>query len=311
MKDDPRQPAHGAYASLDRLISLRLAARQFDIRKQRRALARLAGNRRAHFRGRGIEFEEVRHYQAGDDIRAIDWRVTARTGEAHTKLFHEERERPVLIAVDQRASQFFGSRHCFRSVLAADLAALVAWSALAAGERVGGLVFDDSGHRDLRPRRSRHTVLGLLSMTCEFNARLQAPGQPNAEAFAEMLRNLRRIARPGSSLFLISDFAGGLGERGREHLFQLARHVEITAVHCTDPMDRELPPAGLYSVSDGQARRVIATGDAALRERYRRQWEDSRDALRDTLGRLGIPCIEASTAAPALDALRDHFGKAA
>ncbi len=112
----------------------------------------------------------MRSYQPGDDIRTIDWRVTARTGSAHTKLFREERERPVLVVVDQRSSMFFGSSHCFKSVLAAQLASLLAWSALHGGDRVGGLVFNEQGHQEVRPRRSRKTVLALLSQISQLQS---------------------------------------------------------------------------------------------------------------------------------------------
>ena len=136
---DINTPARGAYVDVNELIALRFPVRQLKLSRRNRALNALAGPNKSNFRGRGIDFEEVRNYQAGDDIRTIDWRVTARTGAAHTKLFREERERPVLVVVDQRNSMFFGSQFCFKSVLAAQLGALVAWSALSDNDRVGGL----------------------------------------------------------------------------------------------------------------------------------------------------------------------------
>ncbi|HEY6130551.1 MAG TPA: DUF58 domain-containing protein, partial [Halioglobus sp.] len=150
---DINAPAHGAYVQLNELIALRFPAQQIKLGRRKRALNSLAGPIKSNFRGRGIDFEEVRSYQPGDDIRTIDWRVTARTGSAHTKLFREERERPVMVVIDQRGSMFFGSTHCFKSVLAAQLASLLAWSALHGGDRVGGLVFNDEGHQEIRPRR--------------------------------------------------------------------------------------------------------------------------------------------------------------
>src|SRR6056300_461999 len=156
---DANAPARGAYATLEDLIALRFPAQQLRLARRKKALSALTGPNKSNFRGRGIDFEEVRSYQPGDDIRTIDWRVTARTGSAHTKLFREERERPVLVVVDQRSSMFFGSSHCFKSVLAAQLASLIAWSALDAGDRVGGLVFNGEEHREIRPRRSRKNVL--------------------------------------------------------------------------------------------------------------------------------------------------------
>jgi uncharacterized protein (DUF58 family) len=306
--DFERAP-QGAYCELADLLALRFAARQVNVTSRRRALSHLAGSNRASFRGRGIDFDEVRSYQPGDDIRAIDWRVTARTGNAHTKLFHEERERPVLVAVDQRPGMFFGSRDCFKSVLAAHLAALVAWSALEAGERVGGLVFGADGHRDLRPRRSRQSVLGLLSTVCDYNAALRDPATP-APGAAELLAKLRRIARPGSSVFLVSDLSGLLDEGGREHLFQLSRHTELTLLHCTDPLEETLPPPGRYTISDGDQRHTLALADSALRRHLGSVLAEARAEREALLLQLGIPCIEASTTRSPLGLLRELYGGA-
>src|SRR5210317_1518756 len=121
---DISSPARGAYTQLDDLIAQRFPAQQLTLKRRNRALSALAGPNKTNFRGRGIDFEEVRNYQPGDDIRTIDWRVTARTGNAHTKLFREERERPVMVVTDQRSGMFFGSSHCCKSVLAAQLASL-------------------------------------------------------------------------------------------------------------------------------------------------------------------------------------------
>ncbi|MBE9538103.1 MAG: DUF58 domain-containing protein, partial [Proteobacteria bacterium] len=224
-------PAAGAYVSLADLIALRFPAGQLCLARKKRALSTLAGPNKSNFRGRGIDFEEVRRYQPGDDIRTIDWRVTARSGNAHTKLFQEERERPVLIVVDQRHGMFFGSGHCFKSVLAAHLASLLAWGALDNGDRIGGLVFNGADHREIRPRRSRKTALALLSHIDSYNHALplapELPTPSGESSFAGMVHNLRRIAKPGSAIFLISDFHGANDERAQEYLFQLAQHTEI------------------------------------------------------------------------------------
>lgn len=306
--EDFNRPPSGAYAELEALIALRFPARQVDIRRRRRALSQMSGGNRANARGRGIDFDEVRSYQPGDDIRAIDWRVTARTGAAHTKLYHEERERPVLIAVDQRAGMFFGSRHCFKSVLAAHLAAIVTWSALHCGERIGGLVFSNDGHRDIRPRRSRKTALGLLSTIVEFNQTLKAPGVDDGEGFSDLLAMCRRIARPGASLVIISDFDGLMQQRAQEHLFQLSRHVELTALHCTDPLEHELPPPGDYVVTDGVQRSTLSTGESALRSSYAREANDYQTAIADALRRVGAPCRRVTTDDSPFLVLRDLYG---
>ena len=306
---DISAPARGAYAPLEDLIALRFPARQLKLGRRNRALSVLAGPNKSNFRGRGIDFEEVRNYQPGDDIRTIDWRVTARTGNAHTKLFREERERPVLVVIDQRSNMFFGSSHCFKSVLAAQLASLVAWSALEAGDRVGGLVFNDREHREVRPRRSRRTVLALLSELASYNQALPLDTSPQEDSFAVMLSNLRRIARPGSSLFLVSDFRGAGDEHAREHLFQLAQHTEITAIGCSDPMESELPRAGNYAVTDGEQRSELQTADRRLRHRYRKQFEEQRESLSRDLMRLGIPLLQATTNRAPFGLLQDYYGE--
>ncbi len=301
-------PARGAYTDLATLIALRFPARLLRPGRRSRALSALTGPNKSNFRGRGIDFEEVRFYQPGDDIRTIDWRVTARSGEAHTKLFREERERPVLVVVDQRSSMFFGSSHCFKSVLAAQLGSLIAWSALANGDRIGGLVFNDDDHRDVRPRRSRKTVLALLSQLQEYNWAL--PGQPTNEAsFSDMLDRLRRIARPGSSIFLVSDFRGADKGHARETMFQLAQHTEITAIHCSDPMESELPRAGRYAVTDGSRQSELDTAGRSLRERYRAHFESGRQTLGDDLKRLGIPLLRASTDTSPFALLQQYYGE--
>lgn len=307
---DPSLPAQGAVVDIARLLALRFPARQLDIRRRRRALAQLSGGQRSNFRGRGIEFEEVRGYQPGDDIRAIDWRVTARTGAAHTKLFHEERERPVLLVVDQRSSMQFGSQNCFKVVLAAELAALLAWSALASNERVGGLLMRDTDHWEMRPRNSRRTVMALLSALAEPPEPAAAlhSGAVQSNCFGSLLRSVRRVARPGSSIFLISDFAGAEQDDAREELFQLARHVEITAIHCSDPLEATLPPAGRYSVTDGDARADLDTGQRGLAQRFADLYAARINGYREQFQRLGIPVLSATTLEAPLTLLRNIYG---
>ncbi len=304
---DPSLPAQGAKVDISRLLALRFPARQLDIRRRRRALAQLAGGQRSNFRGRGIEFEEVRGYQSGDDIRTIDWRVTARTGTAHTKMFREERERPVLLVVDQRPAMQFGSQHCFKLVLAAELAALLAWSALASNERVGGLLLRAGDHWEMRPRNSRRTVLSILSALAEPLPPAPA-GDVQVNGFADLLRSARRVARPGSSLFLVSDFDGMEADSAREELFQLARHTEITALHVSDPLEASLPPAGQYTVTDGANRVDLDTGAAGLGQAFSNEFEARRAACEEQMQRLGIPMLKASTADSPLALLRRVFG---
>src|SRR4051812_1422822 len=192
----------GAYVNLANLLRLRFAAQDLKLFVKRAVKSQLNGAERTRFRGRGMDFEEVRLYQAGDDVRSIDWRVTARTQVPHTKLYREERERPVFVLVDQRAPMFFGSQRCFKSVLAAHIAANLAWAALNNSDRIGGLIFGDKAQRDIRPRRSKHAVLELLHQLREFNQQLQSPISPaDSKPLSALLNDARRIAKPGCALF--------------------------------------------------------------------------------------------------------------
>ena len=299
-----QQPLQGAYCDLHELTNARFAAAEWLLRQRRRSGAQLLGNARSALRGRGLEFEEVRAYQAGDDVRTIDWRVTARHGHPFTKLFREERERPVLIVVDQRQPMFFGSRHCFKAKSAAWLGALLAWSALARGDRVGGLVIGNSEHRELRPRRTRKAALHWLQLLHEFNHRLQRDTQlPGAEqSLLAALIDLRRIARPGSSIYLISDFIGAEHPQVREQLFALARHCEVNALFVFDPLEAELSPPALYTVTDGAQRFVLDSSGSAPREQHRQRFVARHQHLQQMFAALGVGLLDINTSEPPLQA---------
>lgn len=288
----------GAYTDLAELIGLRHGARELDLGRQRQAFSLLVGPHQSKFRGRGLEFEEVRAYQAGDDIRSIDWRVTARTGKTHTRLFREERERPVLLLVDQSLSMFFGSRTCCKSVTAAHAAALLAWAAFRHNDRVGGLVYNGNDHTEIRPRRSAGQVLQLLRGIDDFNHRLNRQLTPAAQGIDTALEELRRITRPGANLFLISDFQG-LSAAGLKHLHQLRKHNDLTAVRVYDPLEAELPPPGSYAITNGTERLTLNAADPELRQAYQSDFLARSAALESLLLPLGIPVLPlATTVAP-------------
>lgn len=299
------EPLRGAYCDLTELTAARFSARHLQWRQLRRAQALQSGARRSAVRGRGLEFEEVRAYQPGDDIRTIDWRVTARSDRVFTKLFREERERPLLLAVDQRQPMYFGSRCCFKSKLAAWLGAVIAWHGLDEGDRVGGLIFGNDGRHDIRPRRSRRTLLAWLQALHQFNQRLHRDSRLDdaAGSLQAALSNLERIARPGSSVVLISDLSGADELPLAERLIRIARHCEVTVIRVDDPLERELPPPGRYGITDSRQRLLIDTGDAQLRARFASAAQSQRLALQQTLARIGVPMLQVSTDLPPLAAL--------
>ncbi len=309
----------GAYTELASLLRCRFAAQDLKLFAHQPARSLLSGGERTRFRGRGMDFEEVRLYQPGDDIRSIDWRVTARTQVAHTKIFREERERPVFMLVDQRSPLFFGSTRCFKSVLAAQIAALLGWAALANGDRLGALVFGDYNQRDVRPRRSKHAVLELLHQLQDYNHRLTSPittaptqlpsGQlqkPNS--LNDMLADARRIAKPGCALFIISDFHD-LDNNAEQQLFELARHTDVTLIHIYDQLERQLVSNSPLTISNGRERLQLAANEKTFQHAYKNQFDQQLTLLTTICKRLRIPLLSYATQDDIQDGLRKAFGR--
>lgn len=246
------------------LIRLRVDAEGMAL-KAGRIRSRQSGSYLSPFKGRGMEFDESRLYQPGDDIRTLDWRVTARTGKPHTKMFREERERGVLMWVDFRDPMMFATRGRFKSVIAAHAAALLAWSALQHSDRLGGLIFSEQHHRELRPQRGVKAVLHLLRQLSEHPAWTSKPTPtiPTLDGVNDALLRLRRVSHPGSLIFLISDFRG-FDQSTLRHVANLARHNDLVLLHIHDPLERQLPPAGLYRISDGKRNMTLDSANRKL-----------------------------------------------
>lgn len=287
------------------LVQLRTLARQLPLHKQKKVLNDLAASHASTIRGRGLDYAEVREYQAGDDIRAMDWRVTARTGDAHVKVFREEKERPVLLVCDLRAGMRFGSRRALKQVVAADLTALFAWAALEHGDRIGALLFNDEQETDLRPKTGRKQVLQLLS---ELPALPASAAVEPQQRMQQICRHLRRIARPGSAIYFISDWAGFDAEC-EQQLHAVTRHCDLVAIHISDPLEAELPPPGLYTLSDGQQRLSLDSTTSAQRNDYHQAFSDRLSLLQQQLQRIKVPLITLSTSdADPLPLLRQGLG---
>ena len=241
-----------------------------------------SGDYQSAFKGRGMEFDESRLYQAGDDIRNIDWRVTARTGKAHTKMFCEERERPVHLWVDFRAPMFFATRGKFKAVVAAELACLFAWTANRQGDRVGGIIFSDATHNELKPQRGKSAVLRLINYMVEYPG-WQHPGinEYMQQGMLHSLVNLRRLVRPGSLVILLSDFRG-FDEKSRSHLIRLRQHNEVVMVHIYDWLEEFFPPAGRYRITDGTQELEFDTHNQKLINEYKSKFKERKNFLLKT-----------------------------
>jgi len=308
--DAPDQDEGVVRVSLAALIALHRAAESLAL-KPGRIRAQGSGGYHSPFKGRGMEFDEVRPYMQGDDVRILDWRVTARTGRPHTKLFREERERAVLLWVDLRSPMFFATRGAFKAVRAAQAAALLGWSAVRQGDRLGALIFSEQSHVELRPKRGKPPLLHLLRRIAEHAAwQTRTPARDpdaGAEALNQPLSRLRRVAQPGSLIILLSDFAQ-LNGQGSAHLVQLARHNDLILADIHDPLEAELPPPGHYRVSDGEHYLSVAAEDPRYRQRYRQRFAAQQEQLQQLCRRHGMTLLPLGTAEEPLGALQRGMG---
>ena len=273
--------------------------------------AKLAGAYLAKTKGRGMEFDEARHYQAGDDIRAIDWRVTARTGKTHTKLYREEKERPVFVLTDLSSSMQFGTQFLFKSVQAAHLSALIAWSARKRGDRIGGLVFNQYQHIECKPFTRQKAVLSLLNSMIKVQQGAQLEGQKTSQeqiTLANACARLRRLAHPGSLIFILSDFSQ-LDELAKQHIAQLSKHCEVIAYPISDPFEHQLPQVKMsqrVTLSDGHNRQQIVLGEKDTELQYSNQHQAHFDNIENTLKQCKAQVIRIDAGQP-LELQLDRF----
>lgn len=277
---------HRVYCQLDQLLQLEHAGSRLDLSFNPRRLAQHTGQHLSRRRGRGMEFAEYRQYQQGDDPRSIDWRVTARRSKPFTKVFHEETEQPVLLLVDQSMSMFFGSQIAFKSVRAAELAALLTWATLARSDRIGAIVFSDDQQALFKPKRSTRHALHLLGEISHYNQRLH-PQQPSAthSRFNQALLELQRIAKPGSQCIIISDWQQ-FNTDSLNLLFNLQRHCQLTALQIYDPLEQQLPRAPLQ-IGDGKTHLQLPT-DRQFSQHFQQHSQQQQTALQQQLTKLGI-----------------------
>ncbi len=284
---------------LSDLVLQRAAARGLSLQAHRPAMAQVYGPHRSDQPGRGLEFEEVRLYAAGDDARTIDWRVTARRGKPHTKLFREERERPVWIVADLHPGLYFGSRRQFKSAVLLQAAALLAWVAAQGGDRVGAVIADgDAQPRILPPRAREAGVLPVLQALVDSQPR--APGTPRHAGLHTALTALRPLLQPGSLVLLLSDFAK-LDADLHDALATAARHSDCRLLWLTDPLERSGLPDGEHLV--GLPQNLWWLDGSASRDAWLAAWSARESALTALAAQLNLPMVRLDTA----DALPDRL----
>ncbi|MFG0379715.1 DUF58 domain-containing protein [Pseudomonas sp. zbq_18] len=304
MHTQPTPP--GIRISLAELIEVRHRVREVQLFSTPAKRSPLIGLHHSKLRGRGVDFDQVRVYQPGDDVRTIDWRVTARTQEPHTKLFHEERERPIFIMVEQSRRLFFGSSLQFKSVLAAQAASLFGWAALAHNDRIGGLVFGDSEHHEIKPRRSKQSLLQLLNRLARANQSLHAEAQNGRDSFGLALRRAREVLRPGSLAIIVCD-ERALNDAAEQQLSLLARHTDLLLLPVSDPLDHGLPAAGLLRFTEHGAQLELDTHSPDLRSAYQHQAKQRQARWQRLAQKLRVPLLPLSTSHDLVEQLHEQI----
>jgi uncharacterized protein (DUF58 family) len=299
----------GVYANLHELNRLRAFTRGFGFLPKQPLHSLLAGRHTSKLRGRGLDFDEIRKYQPGDDIRQIDWKVTARLREPHARVFTEERERPTLLVVDQRLTMFFGSRRNFKSTTACEAAAVAAWGTIRNKDRVGAVLFDDRESQALRPERSQSSVQHLLGELVTMNQRLNAqnasptkPGMLN-----QALEQAARLATHDHLVILISDGVGS-DETTRAWVTRIGQHNDVLIVFVFDPLETDLPAAEGFVASDGLLQLSLDRWSETSRANFREEFAQHRAAAKHYLTTRAAPVLALSAAEPTLPQIARALG---
>ena len=301
----------GIETTLEELLTAKADARGFSFLPRQPVASLLAGRHSSRLRGRGLAFEELRPYTQGDDIRTIDWKATARLRSPHVRVYIEERERPVYVIVDQRPSMFFGSRRAMKSVTAAEVAALAAWRALASGDRVGGVVFNNHELIELRPHRSQTRVLRLLHEIVRLNQELanSVSSLKETEPTVDLNQALEAASRRANHdhlVVLISDLDGANAETQRIAT-KIASHNDMLVIGVYDPLGAALRgQPGMIAHDRGQNFAVPA--DGRFPESFQNQFASLLVHWQTVFRSLRIPVIPVSTATLPVDQLRGFFG---
>ncbi len=265
--------------------------RRIQITTNRLVNESLAGEYHSVFKGRGMEFDEVREYQHGDDVRTIDWNVTSRTGHPFVKRYVEERELTVMLLLDASASGSFGSAEKTKGEIAAEISALLAFSAIKNNDRVGAILFTDRVEKFIPPRRGSNHVLRVIREFLFYRA------EHSGTCIQRALEHLNLVVRKRAVVFLISD----LLDQGFEQSLKVAnRRHDIVIVQIVDPRERELQNVGILELRDAETGEIldIDTSLADVRETYRQNWERNNAKLRKLFQSYRMDLIPIDTSVP-------------
>lgn len=292
---------NGIDLALPELLLYRSLSNLLNLSPRKDIAGALSGGDRSKIKGRGMEFDEVRHYQPGDDIRSIDWRVTARTGNTHTKVFREERERPVFVFTDFTQSMYFGTAFLCKSVQAAHLASLITWNAIQRGDKVGGLVFNNQQDVELKPKGRAKSALAVMQALVDMHQPQFEDVQLNTQAiFQQSMQRLQHLAKPGALVYLISDF-NSLNHTSMAIIGNITRHCEVKAVLVNDPMEVSLPSTSVkqtLTITNGLERQQMSLGENSNNQQYKTQQAMHFETIKKGFAQHAIPLRTVTSAYP-------------
>ncbi|MFA0440347.1 MoxR protein [Vibrio sp. 10N.286.49.C2] len=301
---------HCDYAQLVRLQS---QSQSFHLLPNLKAGSALSGRHHSLFRGRGLNFEELRHYQLGDDIRNLDWKVTMRTGKPHVRTYTEEKDRDVMIVVDQRSAMFFSSVEVMKSVVAAEIAALCAWRVLKDSDRVGFLIADHRALSWSKSKRSQNDVLAQLKKLAKANQELSVSTvDQNGTSFDDIVQLLLRLKLRSTTLIIISDWSDA-SEQNLSHLTRMQQHNDVLAIMVSDHLEQQLPSDMSehgWVMGNGQQQLSIQNESmlASVNRQLTLNIESKREQLSKLMRRNRIPLVEVDTSGTHLAQFKKMIG---
>ncbi len=310
-----KKPSNNIYADINELSRLQYHARGFSFSPNQPVNSVLSGKNVSRLRGRGLNFEELRHYRPGDDIRSMDWKVTRRTGKPHIKVYTEERERNVYLIINQASSMFFGSTGKMKSVIAAEVSSLIAWQITQSGDRIGGIIFNDDDVKVVPAKRGKQHVLNFLTEIVKKNHQLKVGNEqgdnsktPEGFSINDSLKKVSQIAGHDALIIIIGD-GNGWNKTSNDYLKKLRQHNEIIAVHIYDQLEMELPKMTNMIVSDGNYQIQFSSEKQATQEKYQALAQAQLTNYAQSAKRYRIPMITLNTLEPTEQQLRSQLGK--
>lgn len=279
----------GICPQIQELLALKYSARGIKFFDSGRVNSNISGTKMSIARGRGMDFDEVRQYQAGDDIRLIHWSLTARLGKPYTKIYKEERERSVYLVIDQSSSMHFGTKVCFKNVLAAKVAAVLGWAALSHHEQIGGIVFNDANSEYIKPQHSRQNLLQIFNLLNNNQIIKHYSG-----GLGNNLKLLMGNIQSGSVVIIVSDFFN-LDSDAETYLKLINRKAEIINIMTYDPLEKNLPDFGNYNFTDDGKSKLEIAATKKNKQRYSESFLERLNKIRNLSLKNKMQFVELAT----------------